>query len=241
MPLRVNAGVPPFFLFLLRIFATVPYREGRGGPTDPYRARTASGDRDTRRAASFETAEKFEPFRPGFDHSRTVERPEARNRRTALELGFESASVLAADQTLFFSVSFAPRHDPFRAGSSAGERRRSVPGAGGSLSNTDVNIGEYQPGRGSLQPGGFESDANNPLPLMTGEKQCAGFNTGSETGPRSCVVGGHLSTGRRTIAAATAAKVAGASNRRRSLARFHGPMARGSVRLYGNAIYTYVE
>lgn len=56
-------------------------------------------------------------------------------------------------------------------------------------------------------------DANNPLPLMTGEKQCAGFNTGSETRPRSCVVGGHLSTERRTIAAATAAaKVAGAAS-----------------------------
>lgn len=47
---------------------------------------------------------------------------------------------------------------------------------------------------------------------MTGEKQCAGFNTGSETRPRSCVVGGHLSTEGRTIAAAAAAKVAGAAS-----------------------------
>lgn len=80
-------------------------------------------------------------------------------------------------------------------------------------------------------------DANNPLPLMTGEKQCAGFNTGSESGPRSCVVGGHLSTGRRTIAAATASK-----SSRSSIGCFHGPAAPAaarrlpSVRLYGNAI-----
>lgn len=81
-------------------------------------------------------------------------------------------------------------------------------------------------------------DANNPLPLMTGEKQCAGFNTGSETGPRSCVVGGHLSTGRRTIAAATASKSS------RSSASVAFTVLRGScrrapastVRLYGNAI-----
>jgi len=35
-------------------------------------------------------------------------------------------------------------------------------------------------------------DANNLPPLMTEEKQCAGFNTGSESGLRSCVVGGPL-------------------------------------------------
>ncbi|KAK1132362.1 hypothetical protein K0M31_016470 [Melipona bicolor] len=68
-------------------------------------------------------------------------------------------------------------------------------------------------------------DANNPLPLMTGEKQCAGFNTGSETGPRSCVVGGHLSTGRRTIAAATASK-----SSRSSIGCFHGPAAPAAAR-----------
>lgn len=55
---------------------------------------------------------------------------------------------------------------------------------------------------------------------MTEEKQCAGFNTGSESGLRSCVVGGPLSTERGTIAvtAATTSRRA-----RGSIApRFHG-------------------
>lgn len=46
---------------------------------------------------------------------------------------------------------------------------------------------------------------------MTEEKQCAGFNTGSKPGLRSCVVGGPLSTERRTIATASR-RAAGAAS-----------------------------
>lgn len=46
---------------------------------------------------------------------------------------------------------------------------------------------------------------------MTEEKQCAGFNTGSESGLRSCVVGGPLSTERGTIATASR-RAAGAAS-----------------------------
>lgn len=48
----------------------------------------------------------------------------------------------------------------------------------------------------SSQLNASDFDANNLLPLMTEEKQCAGFNTGSESELRSCVVGGPLSRGR---------------------------------------------
>jgi len=52
---------------------------------------------------------------------------------------------------------------------------------------------EDEEGLERSQLGASNSDANNLLPLMTEEKQCAGFNTGSESKPRSCIVGGPLS------------------------------------------------
>lgn len=74
-------------------------------------------------------------------------------------------------------------------------------------------------------------DANNLLPLMTEEKQCAGFNTGSESEPRSCVVGGPLSR-ERTIAATALRELQG--QHRSSVSRSRG--AGGYVGSYGNAI-----
>ena len=68
---------------------------------------------------------------------------------------------------------------------------------------------------------------------MTEEKQCAGFNTGSESKPRSCVVGGPLSLERGTIAAATASRELQGQHRC-SVSRSRG--AGGYVGSYGNAI-----
>lgn len=70
---------------------------------------------------------------------------------------------------------------------------------------------------------------------MTEEKQCAGFNTGSESEPRSCVVGGPLSLSRGTIAAAAATASRELQGQHRSsVSRSRG--AGGYVGSYGNSI-----
>lgn len=70
---------------------------------------------------------------------------------------------------------------------------------------------------------------------MTEEKQCAGFNTGSEYEPRSCVVGGPLSFERNDSSsnAATASRELQGQHRS-SVSRSRG--AGGYVGSYGNAI-----
>lgn len=88
----------------------------------------------------------------------------------------------------------------------------------------------------SSQLGASDFDANNLLPLMTEEKQCVGFNTGSKSEPRSCVVGGPLSLSRGTIAAAAAATESRElqGQHRSSVSRSRG--AGGYVGSYGNSI-----
>lgn len=84
----------------------------------------------------------------------------------------------------------------------------------------------------SSQLGASDSDANNLLPLMTEEKQCAGFNTGSESEPRSCVVGGPLSLENDNSSSGNGIERAG--QHRSSVSRSRG--AGGYVGSYGNAI-----
>lgn len=100
-------------------------------------------------------------------------------------------------------------------------KRRTVNGRG----NAHGCVREAREGLRALssQLGAPDSDANNLPPLMTEEKQCAGFNTGSESGLRSCVVGGPLSTERGAIAAAaTAAAAATPTASRAAGAASHG-------------------
>lgn len=67
---------------------------------------------------------------------------------------------------------------------------------------------------------------------MTEEKQCAGFNTGSESELRSCVVGGPLSLEKDSSSSGNSIERAG--QHRSSVSRSRG--AGGYVGSYGNAI-----